>query len=268
MSDSRDFWSNRLLFLYVGLVSGGLVWLGRQWPNYFTTSGTGDMGINAILGGGSAPSPVLVAWLELVKLICSGLVGVVVTMVHSRFHGDRPPARSLMQAAVLLSVSGALMMIIIGNSTARALGIAGGASIIRFRTPVEDPKDTILLFLLLALGMALGLGAFEVCGYACLFLCSFLALLDRFGDAKLRTLMLDLVATSPEFPLEHVQTVLRAEVAAFEPMRMAQGSEAAMRYTVKVEPSASLAWISNRLMAGGTGGLKTVNWEPAKKSAE
>ena len=111
------------------------------------------------------------AWAELVKLVAAGLVGIMVTMVHRRYQGEKAPNRSLIQAAVLLCISGALMMIIIGNSTARALGIAGGASIIRFRTPVDDPKDAILLFIVLALGMATGLGAFAVTGLATLFLC-------------------------------------------------------------------------------------------------
>ena len=63
------------------------------------------------------------------------------------------------QAQTLLCVSGAMMMIIIGNSLARAFGIAGAASIIRFRTPVDDPKDVTILFLLMGLGMSSGLGA-------------------------------------------------------------------------------------------------------------
>ena len=62
------------------------------------------------------------------------------------------------QAQTLLCVSGAMMMIIIGNSLARAFGIAGAASIIRFRTPVDDPKDVTILFLLMGLGMSSGLG--------------------------------------------------------------------------------------------------------------
>ena len=60
------------------------------------------------------------------------------------------------QAQTLLCVSGAMMMIIIGNSLARAFGIAGAASIIRFRTPVDDPKDVTILFLLMGLGMSVG----------------------------------------------------------------------------------------------------------------
>ena len=57
-----------------------------------------------------------------------------------------------------------MMMIIIGNSLARAFGIAGAAGIVRFRTPVDDPKDVTILFLLMGLGMATGLGAFAVAG--------------------------------------------------------------------------------------------------------
>jgi hypothetical protein len=148
------------------------------------------------------------------------------------------------------------------------LGIAGGASIIRFRTPVDDPKDAILLFIVLALGMASGLGAFAVTGLATLFLCLFLALLDRFGDVKPRTLSLDLIGTGPEFPLNHVQTVLGAAVDFFEPQKVSHGTESAMRFIVKVSSSTSLAWISDQLMANGTAGLKSVSWDPVKKSAE
>ena len=72
---------------------------------------------------------------------------------------------------MLLCVSGAMMMIIIGNSLARAFGIAGAASIIRFRTPVDDPKDVTILFLLMGLGMSSGLGAFAVAGLGTAFLC-------------------------------------------------------------------------------------------------
>ena len=75
------------------------------------------------------------------------------------------------QAQTLLCVSGAMMMIIIGNNLARAFGIAGAASIIRFRTPVDDPKDVTILFLLMGLGMSTGLGQFAVAGLGTAFLC-------------------------------------------------------------------------------------------------
>src|SRR6266550_4311393 len=79
---------------------------------------------------------------ELLKLIIAALVGIIVTTVHKRYHRDRPLTRSLMQAQVLLCVAGAMVMVIIGSSVARAFGVAGAADLLRLRTPVDDPKDS------------------------------------------------------------------------------------------------------------------------------
>jgi hypothetical protein len=103
-------------------------------------------------------------FIELSKMIAAALIGALVTAIHHPVGRDRP--KSLEQAQTLLCVSGAVMMIIIGNSLARAFGIAGAAGIVRFRTPVDDPKDVTILFLLMGLGMATGLGAFAVAGSA------------------------------------------------------------------------------------------------------
>src|SRR6266542_1505015 len=78
------------------------------------------------------------------KFVAAGLIGLLVTAVQRRFQ-DKPMTQAMEHAEVLLCVSGALVMMIIGESLARAFGIAGAASIIRFRTPVEDPKDITVL---------------------------------------------------------------------------------------------------------------------------
>ena len=104
------------------------------------------------------------AFIELAKLIIAVLVGLLVSAIHQPSPKERQSGRSMEQAQTLLCVSGAMMMIIIGNSLVRAFGIAGAASIIRFRTPVDDPKDVTILFLLMGLGMAIGLGALAVAG--------------------------------------------------------------------------------------------------------
>src|SRR4029079_15646537 len=107
---------------------------------------------------------------------------LLVTAVHQPAARDR--SRSMEQAQTLLCVSGAMMMIIIGNSLARAFGIAGAASIIRFKTPVDDPKDVTILFLLMGLGMSSGLGAFAVAGLGTAFLSITLIALDQFAAQK------------------------------------------------------------------------------------
>jgi hypothetical protein len=227
-------------------------------------NGQVDTSLSQLLGGGrvgEAPP----AWLEILKLAVAGLMGMIITTVHKRYQRDRSPSRSLLQAEVLLCVSGALMMIIIGNSAARALGIAGGASIIRFRTPVDDPKDAIVLFLLMGLGMSAGLGEFAVCILGTVFLCVFLCILDRFSEQKPRSILLEVVATSKDFPTEHVCRVLGAEADFYEPVKVTHGNEASVKYNLKIYPGTSLNHLSSRLMDNGLSGVKSVGWEQPKK---
>jgi uncharacterized membrane protein YhiD involved in acid resistance len=107
-------------------------------------------------------------------------------------------------------------MIIIGNSLARAFGIAGGASIVRFRTPVDDPKDAMVLFLLLGIGMACGLAAFGVAILSAVFLCVLLVVLARMTEMAAREMTLEIVAAGPEFPTDRVQSVFAERAVAFE----------------------------------------------------
>ena len=51
-------------------------------------------------------------------------------------------------------------MLAIGNSIAAGIGIAGGLSIIRFRTTMRDPRDMVFVFTALAAGIASGLQAY------------------------------------------------------------------------------------------------------------
>src|SRR4030095_912356 len=135
------------------------------------------------------------------KMIAAALIGALVTAIHTPVSRDRP--KSLEQAQTLLCVSGAMMMIIIGNSLARAFGIAGAAGIVRFRTPVDDPKDVTILFLLMGLGMATGLGAFAVAGLGTAFLCVALMALSRVSTERPRVMSVEISAAGREFPATH-----------------------------------------------------------------
>ena len=73
------------------------------------------------------------------RLGAAALIGLAVTAVQR--HSARTPTAAMHHAQVLLCVSGALMMVLINDSLARAFGIAGAASLVRFRTPVDDPRD-------------------------------------------------------------------------------------------------------------------------------
>ncbi len=202
-------------------------------------------------------------FVELLKLVAAALVGMVVTGFHKKYHGDRPLPRPLEHAQILLCIAGAMIMIIIGNSLARAFGVAGAAGIVRFRTPVEDPKDTTVIFLLLGLGMACGLGAFAVAGLGMIFLSAFLVVLDQFGEARRRVVLLSMTAPTKDFPAAEVNQVLSASADFFEQREVVQGPEALMRYQVTLDPNVSLTHLTQELLRTG---LKAVVWgEPAQK---
>jgi anti-anti-sigma factor len=253
----------RPISLAVGgaIVCGALVWGGLVIPEL---TPAGSAGVSPF---DQAAEP-HIAWrpfLELLKLTAAALVGVLVTAVHQASRRDNPLSPNMQQAQVLLCISGAMMMIIIGNSLARAFGIAGAASIVRFRTLVDDPKDVTILFLLMGLGMSLGLGAFAVGGLATIFLCICIVLLDRLGALEARVLNITLTASSRDFPSAHVESVFARYQVVFEPRNVSQGGEAEVKYQVTLPTDTSLEELSEQLMGGGKAGLKSVSWS-AKKS--
>lgn len=58
----------------------------------------------------------------------------------------------------LFPVLAAVVTMLIGNNIARAFGLVGALSIIRFRNALKDPLDAVFIFWGLALGMAAGTG--------------------------------------------------------------------------------------------------------------
>ena len=252
-----------LLVCCAGLLGFALVSAAVKWP--FLVMSTSLVTDLPYKGSPENTLP-LHPFAELLKMVLATLIGIMVTAVHKRYHRDKPLTRSLQQAQILLCVAGAMVMVIIGSSLARAFGVAGAAGIVRFRTPVEDPKDSTILFLLIGLGMACGVGLIEVAALGGVFLCLLITVLDRFGEARPRVMILSLVATSREFPNEHVNRVLARSVDFFEPREVLHGNEAVIRYQVTLDPYTSISSLSQELMAGGTAGLKSVSWgEPSKK---
>ena len=242
--------------LCAALVAGGLRWPLAGNPDAATLP-TGLGGLASPL----APQP----FIALIKLVAAALIGMLVTAVHAPSAADRPTGRAMQHAQILLCVSGAMMMIIIGDSLARAFGIAGAASIVRFRTPVEDPKDVTIIFLLMSLGMACGLGAFAIAGLGAAFLCVFLYVLDRTNVRRTRTLAVEVVAEGRDFPTDHVQGVFARSRVVFETREVSQGKETAVTYHALIDPNLSLDDLSAQLMAGGSAGVRSVSWEQPKK---
>lgn len=96
---------------------------------------------------------------SLLRLAIAAIGGVLLA-----YHPRRRPRfldeerQQTARTQVLMGVAAAVMVLVIGESTARAFGLLGLGSAIRFRTNVHSSVDAAIMFLIMGIGMAAGLG--------------------------------------------------------------------------------------------------------------
>jgi uncharacterized membrane protein YhiD involved in acid resistance len=95
----------------------------------------------------------------LVRVALAWAAGFVVAGVYV-FGVDRQrdEGRTLPTTLALLTVVIAVVTQVIGDNLARAFGLVGALSIVRFRTVVEDTRDTAFVIFAVVVGMAIGAG--------------------------------------------------------------------------------------------------------------
>ncbi|MCY1081741.1 DUF4956 domain-containing protein [Archangium lansingense] len=112
------------------------------------------------------------------------------------------PVLSTTHTQLLIAVAGAVMTTVIGDSMSRAFGLVGLGGFIRFRSGIKDPRDAAVMFVLIGVGMACGLGAFQIAVVATFFLGAVLLVLDTTArnDTQWVKLSLDLEDVSAALP--------------------------------------------------------------------
>jgi hypothetical protein len=118
-----------------------------------------------------------------------------------------PPAREVAQAQTLIAVAGALMVVVIGHSTARAFGLVGLGGFIRFRSGIKDTRDAAIMFVMIGIGMACGLGAVPMALMATLFAGIVLAVFDAGRRARLRLVRVVIQLDDPHTAWERIRPV-------------------------------------------------------------
>ena len=89
-----------------------------------------------------------------VALLCS----IFISYFYKKTYNGPGYLNSFANALILLSLITAVVIMIIGNNLARAFGLVGAMSIIRFRTAVKETHDIVYIFFSLTIGMAAGVG--------------------------------------------------------------------------------------------------------------
>jgi hypothetical protein len=115
---------------------------------------------------------------HLFVLVIAAALGAFLGIVRPVRRAIVPRSVHVVQAQVLLSIVGALIIIVVGENLARAFAIVGAAGLIRYRARIRDPKDAGVMLIALALGLTVGAGMYLLAIIACAFVIAVLWLLE------------------------------------------------------------------------------------------
>jgi O-antigen/teichoic acid export membrane protein len=138
----------------------------------------------------------------LIRLLISAVLSCGISYVYGAMNSDKEDKLIMMQTLIFLAITISSAMMIIGNNLARAFGLVGAVSIIRFRTAVKSSRDMAFVFVAIVVGMACGLG-FSVLAVATALFLGFLMLLlwkTNFGlnKGQRRKYLIKITYTAPQ----------------------------------------------------------------------
>ncbi len=104
-----------------------------------------------------ASDPDITVGVAAMRLTLALCFGFAISLIYRWTRGRSADAR-FVSTLVLLTLLLSVTTIVIGDNIARAFSIVGALSIVRFRTVVEDTRDTAFVICAVAIGLAVGAG--------------------------------------------------------------------------------------------------------------
>jgi hypothetical protein len=175
------------------------------------------------------------------------------------------------QTQILLAVVAAAMMMIVGDSAARAFGIFAAASLVRFRTNIRDPKETTVLLVCLGVGLACGVGRLDMAFILAIFVLVALAILESFESAQVFRAMEVSVETRN---LDQTRKVLNnlferhgftSELRHLE-REAGEGETGKIVYELTLTSEARTDELSEEILAEDSQNIAGLEWEQKKSS--
>ena len=197
-----------------------------------------------------------------VRLPIAALLGTALALRPRRAGSPRrDPA--VIETQIILAIVGALIMLVVGASLARAFGIAGAANLIRYRAKIEDPKDAVVMLSALSVGLAAGVGLFGIAGIGTLFLVIALWIIEGF-ETHVRTFLLSLkLGEGTSKHRAAVERLLQRARTVFE-LRTTADDE--LVYLVNAGASLKTEELSAALAALAPKEKTQIEWKDEKKA--
>ena len=198
---------------------------------------------------------------SLLRLPLAALLGTVLALrPRRRGTPERQPA--VVQTQIILAVVGALIMLVVGASLARAFGIVGAANLIRYRSKIDDPKDAVVMLCALSAGLASGVGLYGLAVIGTVFITICLWVIEGFEpQTRIFELSVKMGEKTPDLRPK-VEEVLRRFKAKYE---LRTAAEDAVCYMVTTPRSLRTDRVSNAIMELDPDGKGSVEWNEKPK---
>jgi len=173
------------------------------------------------------------------------------------------------QTQILLAVVAAAMMMIVGDSAARAFGIFAAASLVRFRTNIRDPKETTVLLICLAVGLGAGVGRIDMAVILTLFVLLGLWILEHFESAQVFRAM-EVTVGSRSLDQTHLalKRLFAKYAAASELRQLEREDEMAGKivYELSLGSTASTDRLTEEILAEDAENIVSLEWDQKKST--
>ena len=175
--------------------------------------------------------------------IAAGLA--VILAMRPRRKGTPHRRAAVIQTQVILAIIGAVVMLVVGSSLARAFGIVGAAGLVRYRAKIEDPKDAGVMLSTLAVGLASGVGLWLLALFATGFILALLWVVESFEPKATQVFMLKVKAKDPAALKQQLEQLLTKSRLEYE---LRATSQEELHYEVRVPLTKGTDHISEMIM--------------------
>lgn len=170
------------------------------------------------------------------------------------------------QTQILMAVVAGGMMMVVGDSAARAFGIFAAASLVRFRTNIRDPKETTVLLVCLGVGLAAGVGRWDMVIILTLFVLLSLYVLEHFEQYQVFRSMEVAVQTRD---VDRTNDVLKRIFGRhrydyeLRELNRQDPDEPMGRivYLVNLDPVVSTSKLSDEILSSDPDNIDSVEWD-------
>jgi hypothetical protein len=175
------------------------------------------------------------------------------------------------QTQILLAVVASALMMIVGDSAARAFGIFAAASLVRFRTNIRDPKEITVLLISLAIGLATGVGRWDLALTLAVFVFPLLWVLEHYAyNQVMRSMQVtvktrDLLQTQATLINLFRRRGFMTEIRQLEPPTEEEPVGCVV-YSLNMNLGVSTDELSEEITAAHPENIQGIEWEQKKNT--